>query len=155
MATTETIAHTFETVTAYLVWDRRQVGTRLAAVCSSVRNGRFEAARREFDGYERHLTRHLRIEEELIFPVFEARSGIVGGPTAVMRDEHRQVRKAVALMRAGLEKSDATEYDEGCRFLDSVLPDHDAKEEHILYPALDVLLSAPERAALVARLERE
>jgi len=36
-----------------------------------------------------------------------------------------------------------------------VLPDHNAKEEHILYPTLDSLLLPSERAALVSRLQRE
>ena len=44
---------------------------------------------------------------------------------------------------------------DGLRFLESVLPDHNAKEEHILYPTLDRLLRPAERAMLVERLQRE
>jgi iron-sulfur cluster repair protein YtfE (RIC family) len=101
------------------------------------------------------LLRHLRIEEELLFPVFEARSGMLNGPTDVMRDEHRQVRMALALMRRGLQQTDTATYLDGLRFFASVLPDHNAKEEHILYPTLDSLLRPSERAALVSRLQRE
>ena len=57
---------------------------------------------------ERALERHIRLEEEIVFPLFEARSGIVDGPTAVMRDEHRCLRRALALMRAGIEARDGT-----------------------------------------------
>ncbi len=80
---------------------------------------------------------------------------MVNGPTEVMRDEHRQVRTALGIMRRGLLRTDAGGYGEGLRFFDSVLPDHNAKEEHILYPTLDRLLRPAERAALVARLQRE
>jgi hemerythrin superfamily protein len=80
---------------------------------------------------------------------------MVNGPTDVMRDEHRQVRMALALMRRGVLQADATVYLDGLRFFESVLPDHNAKEEHILYPTLDSLLRPAERAALVSRLQRE
>jgi len=65
------------------------------------------------------------------------------------------VRTALALMRRGLQHMDATAYLDGLRFFESVLPDHNAKEEHILYPTLDSLLRPAERAALVSRLQRE
>jgi hypothetical protein len=46
-------------------------------------------------------------------------------------------------------------FGEGLSFLNSVLPEHDAKEQHILYPTTDRLLSAAERTAVTARLLRE
>jgi iron-sulfur cluster repair protein YtfE (RIC family) len=113
-----------------------------------------EAAAR-YERFESDLLRHLRVEEELIFPVFEARSGLMNGPTDAMRNEHRQVRMALALMRRGLMGSDAIAYGDGVRFFESVVPDHQAKEEHILYPALDSLLRPAECALLISRLQRE
>jgi iron-sulfur cluster repair protein YtfE (RIC family) len=145
----------FDSVTSYLSWEHGRLDTELTHACAAVEQGRFDEAIRDYDAFEAGLLRHARIEEELLFPVFEACSGIVGGPTAVMREEHRQVRKGLRLMRRGLESSDATGFQDGFRFLASVLPDHNAKEEHILYPTLDMLLRPAERTALVARLQRE
>ena len=145
----------FETVTGYLGQDHDRLDEGLREVSSAVAKGRFPDAAARFGAFESGLLRHLRIEEELIFPVFEARSGMLNGPTDVLRDEHRQVRMALALMRRGLLQMDATAYVDGVRFFESVLPDHNAKEEHILYPTLDSLLRPAERAALVARLQRE
>jgi iron-sulfur cluster repair protein YtfE (RIC family) len=149
------VGNGFDSVTAYLGWDHDRLDEALRSVSSAVERGRFADAAAGYEELELGLLRHMRIEEELLFPVFEARSGMVNGPTEVMRDEHRQVRTALALMRRGLLRTDAGAYGEGLRFFDSVLPDHNAKEEHILYPTLDRLLRPAERAALVARLQRE
>jgi iron-sulfur cluster repair protein YtfE (RIC family) len=145
----------FDSVTAYLGWEHGRLDEALRSVSSAVERGRFADAAAVYEELELGLLRHMRIEEELLFPVFEARSGMVYGPTEVMRDEHRQVRTALGLMRRGLLRTDAGAYGEGLRFFDAVLPDHNAKEEHILYPTLDRLLRPAERAALVARLQRE
>ena len=145
----------FESVTSYLAWDHDCLDEALRSVSGAVKGGRFEEASARYERFESALMRHLRIEEELIFPVFEARSGMASGPTDVLRDEHRHVRQAVDVMRRGLRSRDAGAYEDGVRFFDSVLPDHNAKEEHILYPTLDRLLRPAERAALVLRLQRE
>ena len=145
----------FESVTGYLACDHDRLDEALRSVSSAVAGGRFAEAVAGYERFESGLLCHLRVEEELVFPVFEARSGMMNGPTDAMRNEHRQVRMALALMRRGLLQSDAIAYGDGLRFFESVLPDHHAKEEHILYPALDSLLRPWERSALVARLQRE
>src|SRR6185369_6017791 len=106
----------FESVTGYLGWDHDRLDEGLRSVSSAVGNGRFAEAAARYEEFERGLLRHLRIEEELLFPVFEARSGMLNGPTDVMRDEHRQVRMALALMRRGLQQADTTAYLDGLRF---------------------------------------
>lgn len=151
----EAVESGFESVTAYLGWDHDRLDEALRSVSAAVASGRFADAVAHYEQFELGLLRHVRIEEELLFPVFEARSGIVNGPTAVMRDEHRQVQTALGIMRRGLQRSDPGAYGDGLRFFESVLPDHNAKEEHILYPTLDSLLRPAERALLVARLQRE
>ena len=145
----------FGSVTSYLACDHHRLDEALQSVSSAVGSGRFAEAASRCERFESDLLRHLSVEEELIFPVFEARSGLMNGPTEAMRSEHRQVRMALALMRRGLLQSDAIAYGDGVRFLESVLPDHNAKEEHILYPALDSLLRPSECAALISRLRRE
>jgi iron-sulfur cluster repair protein YtfE (RIC family) len=151
----ETGAGGFDSVTGYLGWDHDRLDEVLRSVSAEVETGCFAEASALYEEFEVGLRRHIRIEEELLFPVFEARSGMVNGPTDVMRDEHQQVRTALGLMRRGLQRADAAAYADGRRFLETVLPDHNAKEEHILYPTLDRLLRPAERAALVARLQRE
>ncbi len=146
---------TFDNVTAYLSWDHARLDALLHEAGVRVADGRWPDAVESHTLFERGMQRHIRLEEEIVFPLFEARSGIVDGPTAVMRDEHRCMRRALSLMRAGIDAEDADGYAEALSFLNSVRPDHDAREESILYPMTDRLLAPRDRARVAARLERE
>ena len=155
MDATAVVTSGFESVTGYLGRHHDHLDEVLRLVSAAVEKGGFTVAAVRYEEFEHEMLRHLRIEEELLFPVFEARSGMMSGPTDSIRGEHAQMRKALGLMRSGLQVKDPGAYGAGLRFLQSVLPDHNAKEEHILYPTLDSLLRPAERAALVARLQRE
>jgi hemerythrin-like domain-containing protein len=144
-----------ETVTTYLSWDHHRLDAILADVAGKVDAGRLAEAREAYRAFERGVRRHIRIEEELLFVLFEARTGVVSGPTAVLRSEHREIERAVGLMSQALERQDPEGFRDGHRFLQAVVPDHNAKEEHVLYPTTDRLLSAQELASFVARLREE
>ena len=145
----------FDSVTTYMSGDHDRLDAILTDVNLRVDAGRMAEARQAYREFDQGLTRHIRIEEELLFPLFEARTGVVAGPTAVMRAEHREIERALGIMREGLEKGDPGAFREGLRFLREVLPDHNTKEEHVLYPTTDRFLSDPERAAFVTRLRGE
>ena len=146
---------TFDSVTAYLSLDHQRLDVLLREAELRVTDARWPDAAESHSLFERGMERHIRLEEEIVFPLFEARSGIVDGPTAVMREEHRCMRRALSMMRAGIEARDAAAYAEALLFLNSVRPAHDAKEERILYPMTDRLLAPPDRARVAARLQRE
>jgi hemerythrin-like domain-containing protein len=144
----------FESVTAYLSWDHDRLDAILESVRESVERGEWGEARREYCEFDRGLDRHIRLEEGILFPAFEARPGIADGPTAVMREEHRAIRAALHFMRAALARGDAGSFHHGMAALLTVLPVHN-KEERVLYPATDRALSGADRAALAARLQQE
>ncbi|GBC85630.1 Iron-sulfur cluster repair protein YtfE [bacterium HR11] len=109
-------------------------------------------ARRLFDEFRSGLERHIVWEEDILFPAFEARTGMhEAGPTVVMRMEHRQIRELLAeiarALEAGRTDTDALEQD-----LLQVLGVHNSKEEGILYPWIDRELSDDERQALATQL---
>jgi hemerythrin-like domain-containing protein len=142
-------------VTAYLSWDHQRLEALLEETRLRIDDSRWAGGAESLALYQRHLERHIRLEEEIVFPLFEARSGIVDGPTAVMRDEHRCLRRAACMMAAAVADEDAAAYGQARSFLDSVRPGHEAKEERILYPMLDRLLTPHDRATITARLQRE
>lgn len=145
----------FDSVTTYMSWDHDRLDAILRDVNLKVDAGRMAQARQAYREFEQGLARHIRIEEELLFPLFEVRTGVVAGPTAVMRAEHREIERALEIMREGLEKGDPSAFRDGLRFLREVLPDHNTKEEHVLYPTTDRVLSEAEREAFLARLRSE
>lgn len=145
----------FDDVTAYLRWDHRRLEALLAEVCRRIAAGEIERARKAYRGFDEALARHFRIEEELVFPLFKVKAGLLGGPTAALSAEHGDIRQAVGIMRAALDRRDPGAFHDGLRFLRGILPDHDAKEEHVLLPTLDSVLTERERAAVVRRLVAE
>ena len=97
----------------------------------------YPAAKAHFKEFLTGLTRHIVWEEDVLFPLFESKTGMADrGPTAVMREEHRVIKARLDALhdkvRAADPDSDAEE-----RALLGVLKDHNVKEEQILYPAID------------------
>jgi iron-sulfur cluster repair protein YtfE (RIC family) len=53
----------------------------------------FSKAKQFFKEFKIGLQRHIIWEEEILFPLFEEKTGLKnGGPTEVMRLEHRQIK---------------------------------------------------------------
>jgi iron-sulfur cluster repair protein YtfE (RIC family) len=92
------------------------------------------------------LEAHFASEEELLFPAFEAETGMRSGPTEVMRGEHRQMRQLLAQMRAALESRDGDDFGGGAETLLILMQQHNMKEENILYPMCDQALAASDIA---------
>jgi regulator of cell morphogenesis and NO signaling len=90
------------------------------------------------------LQRHIIWEEEVLFPLFENKSGMHDyGPTAVMRSEHQQIGKCLEDIHKKVQKSNP-ESDQEEDALIEVLKLHNQKEELILYPAIDRMITREE-----------
>jgi regulator of cell morphogenesis and NO signaling len=116
--------------------------------------GRLEQAAIVFSRFAVGLRRHIDFEEQLLFPVFEARAGLspAAGPTAVMRAEHREILSLIE--RIGSAVGDAAAEAENLRgALHFVLGEHNLKEEQVLYPGLDSLLGEEKSDELVAQIQ--
>ena len=74
------------------------------------------------------------------------------GPTAVMRDEHREILSCLDRIQEAIGVS-AAPVDSIRHVFHSVLGNHNLKEENIVYPGTDRVLNALERDALVARIQ--
>jgi iron-sulfur cluster repair protein YtfE (RIC family) len=94
------------------------------------------------------LEHHIAFEEQELFPAFEEASGMLGGPTEVMRMEHAEMRDLLDALGAAQPRVDP----QGCRaeleHLHALLQGHNDKEEAVLYPACERLLGA--RSDLIA-----
>jgi len=107
-----------------------------------------------FQEFLRGLQRHIVWEEEILFPVFEAHAnmGHDHGPTAVMRNEHRQINMFLEQILEKVTAEDPTS-DEAEQGLLTVLTAHNIKEEKILYPWIDNSVSENERASLRTQMQ--
>lgn len=108
-------------------------------------------AARSFQEFKAGLEQHIIWEEEILFPSFERTTGHTGGPTEVMRWEHREIRSILDAMATKLASADfATEAEEAG--LLAVLEPHNFKEESVLYPMIDQVTGAQERSEIFTRM---
>lgn len=114
----------------------------------------FPKAKSYFKNFLRGLKRHIVWEENVLFPVFEEKSGMpLGmGPTQVMRMEHRQIGDALEKIHDKVRQQDPDSDREETAMLD-VLKQHNDKEENILYPGIDQLISEQDAADLFRAME--
>lgn len=143
----------FRSVTEYLSRDHDQMDEIRRDVERMVEDGELERADQTFEELRRRLERHIRLEEDVLFPLFENASNIRLGPTTVMRREHLEIHRLLDRLSYALDLGDVKAFRRAHEALADMLSNHDAKEEHVLYPAIDRLLEAGERDKLLEQLE--
>jgi iron-sulfur cluster repair protein YtfE (RIC family) len=95
----------------------------------------------QFSRFREELDGHFRTEEEVLFESFESASGMVAGPTEVMRYEHAQMRALLTSLAADLAAGDADGFAGTAETLLVMMQQHNLKEERILYPMCDRALA--------------
>jgi hemerythrin-like domain-containing protein len=143
----------FASVTEYLSWDHDRLDGLLEDAAKLAASGQFGDARRRFAELDDGLRRHIRLEEDVLFPVFERRGRMGSGPVHVMLMEHRAIEATMTRMKAALAEDAAGPFAEAREDLLAVLGPHNEKEERILYPTTDDSLSSDELGALVRQLQ--
>jgi len=109
-------------------------------------------ARSLFERFESAMAHHFAMEEAVLFPAFEARTGMSMGPTQVMRSEHEQMRGLIRDMAQALAGSDQDNYLGQSETLNMLMQQHNLKEENMLYPMSDQVL-APDRDQLIQSMQ--
>lgn len=94
----------------------------------------------KFKQFHDAMEHHFTIEETVLFPAFEARTGMTMGPTEVMRGEHVQMRALFSEMAESVEKQDSEQYIGLSETLLMVMQQHNSKEEQMLYRMADQAL---------------
>lgn len=114
----------------------------------------YPKAKEFFKDFKFGLQRHIVWEESILFPQFEHKTGMVKhGPTEVMRMEHRKIADRLEEVHQFVQKQDPNRDHEEELLLEALL-EHNQKEEHVLYPALDRLLGDEEKADVFAEMEQ-
>jgi len=128
-----------DSVTRLLGDDHRRLDQRFAEAKRALAGGDAAGAARAFAEFRAGLERHIALEEQVLFPIFERLTGTAGGgPTHVMRVEHTEMKKLMAEISSALERgSAAAELTSPFAYLTARLQAHNGKEERILYPAAD------------------
>lgn len=106
--------------------------------------------------FERELPLHIDQEEDAFFPPLEVHLGHDSGPCAVMRAEHEEISNLGQefLRLAGGDLTEATwrRLERVSRAASDLLRSHLFKEEHILFPMSQQLLSEEAFAVIDERM---
>ncbi len=94
-----------------------------------------------FTHFDAVTRRHLGLEEEVLFPAFEAATGMTMGPTQMMRLEHVRMRGMLDQLAIAARNDLQALLDQGDTLL-MFTQQHNAKEECVLYPMTDSALRA-------------
>ena len=142
-------------VSEFLQGDHARLERILLEAKRRVGEGDLAPARVVFAEFACGLDWHINVEEQVLFPAFEAATGMQGaGPTEVMRAEHVRIRRAMSDATAALAAGDGAGFGDAVRALELVLGVHNVKEEQVLYPMTDQAAgSERERDELVRRLQ--
>jgi regulator of cell morphogenesis and NO signaling len=99
------------------------------------------------------IDRHIRWEEDILFPLFENRLGMEDrGPTAAMRDDHRKMKEVLQSLH-GLVIQNGTDDGDLDRELAELLAGHQRRGEESFYPMLDHSLSDAEKLDAYTRMK--
>jgi hemerythrin-like domain-containing protein len=97
------------------------------------------------------LRRHIYLEEEFLFPPLRA-AGLLP-PVLVMLREHGDIWRTLDTLQGLDLESDAEQARERCTALLAQLAAHNAKEEPIIYPQGDAVLSDDAKRELHAYID--
>jgi len=111
------------------------------------------AARSRFREFEVATRRHLEWEDNLLFPVYEARAGFPGHREINdMWDEHDHLQELIASIRQKLANQDLALEPEVTQLTD-LMEMHHTKEEVVVYGLIDDTITDADRDKLFAQLD--
>lgn len=133
-----------KTISAFYEQDHDRLD-ELLKTFQKLKRSDFPKAKEAFKEFKFGLQRHIVWEEGVLFPLWEEKTGMSeGGPTFVMRAEHRQIGQQLEAIH-GKVADQNPDSDQEEQILLDLLGSHNRKEERVLYPAIDQLTSAEER----------
>ncbi|MCF7980346.1 MAG: hemerythrin domain-containing protein [Pseudomonadales bacterium] len=98
-----------------------------------------------------HMKGHMAMEEEVLYPAYDARIPIPNGPTNALKDEHDNIVRQVTDMTHVLKSRDSEHAGECLSHLENLMMKHHEKEEDIFLPMASLLLEQ-DRAELLKQL---
>ena len=116
----------------FLTQDHRACDEYFAQMEQSVADKSVDALEK-FEHFQTMMLHHFGMEEEVMFPAFEVKTGMRQGPTEVMRREHDQMRMVMMQMHEAIKIKDTNRFFGLSETLMIVIQQHNMKEEQMLY----------------------
>ena len=127
-------------ITDVMSTDHHRCDEIFAKAEEAISKGDWEQGAAAFQEFNDAMERHFTMEEGVLFPTFEQRTGMTAGPTQVMRMEHMQMRQLFSDMADAVTEKNQDKYLGLSETLLMVMQQHNTKEEQILYTMADQTL---------------
>ncbi len=129
-----------ETISSFMTKNHRACDEEFAKLENTVASENWTEVEKVFESFSNDMQLHFDMEEKIIFPTFEEKSGMVGGPTQMMRIEHQQMLQIISQMKDAVDKKDKNHFFGLSETLMMTIQQHNMKEEQMLYRMIDVHL---------------
>ena len=139
------------TIAEFMTANHKACDDEFAIAEETALAGDWDKAETAFNTFRDGMARHFGIEQDVLFPAL-ASAGGPSGPVQVMLMEHRQINGLLEQMADAVAQKDAQEYGGLSETLLMVMQQHNHKEENILYPIMDEILSG-EQEELFKRMQ--
>ena len=128
------------TIKDFMIHKHRECDHILAEAEDAVEKGEFDTALERYLAFKNETIKHFDMEEEFLFPEFEAKTGMTQGPTQVMRMEHSQAKSLFEKMDEAYNAKDKERIFGLGESMNILLQQHNAKEEQMLYTMMQMHL---------------
>jgi iron-sulfur cluster repair protein YtfE (RIC family) len=120
---------------------------------SAVEKEQWNEASKKWHLFIDELESHFQREERILFPEFEALTGMSEGPTQMMCIEHQQMREIIKEITYSCENKDKINYLGLSETLMVTMQQHNMKEEQILYPMIENTIV--NKSEIINKMEEE
>ncbi len=139
-------------IRTFLTQDHRECDVHFSAMENIANNASLADAKETYEKFAKATEHHFQMEERVMFPAFEQKTGMVQGPTAMMRQEHQQLRGLIAEIGEAIEADNRDKFFGLTETMMIMLQQHNMKEEQVLYSMAQQHLSA-EAAQIIDMME--
>jgi hemerythrin-like domain-containing protein len=126
-----------ETISSFLTQDHRACDEEFASMENAVASEDWIDANSKLIKFSEDLLHHFDMEEKVMFPAFENKTGMTQGPTAMMRMEHDQMRGLLEDLKADVNATNKDHFFGVSESLMMLMQQHNMKEEQMLYAMAD------------------
>jgi hemerythrin-like domain-containing protein len=130
-----------ETISSYMTGDHHRCDELFAQAEAAASGKDWAIIADGLQAFLESMHHHFKMEEEVLFPAFEQRTGMTMGPTQVMRMEHGQMRELFEAMADAVKQQDRDEFLGQAETLLVMMQQHNMKEEQMLYHMADQALA--------------
>ncbi len=136
----------------FMTTDHRACDDTFAAMEQKANNDGITAAKDMYEKMAEEMEHHFQMEERVLFPAFEEKTGMRQGPTQMMRMEHEQMRQLISDIGEAVSNDNKDRFFGLTETMMIMLQQHNMKEEQMLYSMIQQHM-APEAEQLLMMMD--